>query len=253
MADYDGFGQLDFVEDGARPEDEGGDGADEGGAGEDGVQHPAGVEPEQEVLRWWENLNWKLIAGVGVVAIGGVVVAYFLYKQHKKIQHLERSLLETTHALETFTKVPITAHKESSLEGDVIRNSKGVSLALRAVENLEQKVASNAATGDKLLQIQGAIGRLERKVASNAATGDKLLQIQGAIGRLEQRVQKSIATISQSLEQSVSTNKKDISVVEDKVVNTQRFIVDMAQRQKWPWPFNNRIKGLEEEFGLPKK
>ena len=59
MADCDGFGQPNFVEDGAIPEDEGGDredGADEGGAGEDGageggVQHPAGVEPEQEVLR----------------------------------------------------------------------------------------------------------------------------------------------------------------------------------------------------------
>ena len=166
------------------------------------------------------------------VAIGGVVLAYFLYKQHKKIQHLERSLLETTHALETFTKVPITAHQKSSLEGDVIRNTKGVSLALRAVENLERKVASNAATGGKLLQIQGAIGRLEQKVQGNA---------------------KSIAAVSQRLEQGVSTNKKDISVIEDKVVNTQRFIVDMAQRQKWPWPFNNRIKGLEEEFGLPKK
>ena len=137
MADYD---EPNFFEDGARPENEGGDRED--GADEGGVQQPAGVEPEQEVLRW---LNWKLIAGVGVV-IGGVVMAYFLYNQHKKIQHLQRSV-----------------------------------------------------------------------------------------------------------EQGVSRNSKDISAINENVLNTQRFIVDMANRQKWPWPFNNRVKGLEEEFGLPKK
>ena len=171
MADCNGFGQPNFVEVGARPEDEGGDRKD--GADEGGVQQPAGVEPEQEELRW---LNWKLIAGVGVVAIGGVVMAYFLYKQHKqhkKIQHLERSLLETTHTLEAF--------KQSLLN------------TTHTVEAFP------------------------------------------------------------SVEQGVSRNTKDISTINDKILNTQRFIVDVANRQKWPWPFNNRIKGLEEEFGLPKK
>ena len=86
-------------------------------------------------------------------------MAYVLYNQHKKIQHLERSLLETTRTVEAFP----------------------------------------------------------------------------------------------SVEQGVSRNSKDISAINEKVLNTQRFIVDMANRQKWPWPFNNRVKGLEEEFGLPKK
>ena len=45
MADYDVFGQPNVIEDGARPENEGGDredGAGEDGAGEGRVQHPAG-------------------------------------------------------------------------------------------------------------------------------------------------------------------------------------------------------------------
>ena len=37
------------------------------------------------------------------------------------------------------------------------------------------------------------------------------------------------------------------------LANTQEFTAEMAQRLKWPWPLNNRIWGLEEEYGLPKK
>lgn len=54
------------------------------------------------------------------------------------------------------------------------------------------------------------------------------------------------------MEERLEATVEEVSTVQEKLVNTQRFIVDMAQRQKWPWPFNNRIKGLEEEFGLPK-
>lgn len=70
---------------------------------------------------------------------------------------------------------------------------------------------------------------------------------------LEDVKQIAAASRSKSLEQGISKNAMAILAMEEKIVNTQSFIVDMAKRLKWPWPFNNRIQGLEDEFGLPKK
>ena len=65
--------------------------------------------------------------------------------------------------------------------------------------------------------------------------------------------QNNVALKVETAAKDVATASTKVSAVQERLVNTQRFIVEMAQRQRWPWPFNNRIRGLEEEFGLPKK
>ena len=67
-----------------------------------------------------------------------------------------------------------------------------------------------------------------------------------------QRIERNSGRIDKLAKDQLFHDKK-VLATEEKLVKTQRFVVDMAQRQKWPWPFNNRVHGLEEEFGLPKK
>ena len=67
-----------------------------------------------------------------------------------------------------------------------------------------------------------------------------------------QRIKRNSGRIDKLTKDQFFHDKK-VLATEEKLVKTQRFVVDMAQRQKWPWPFNNRVHGLEEEFGFPKK
>ena len=65
---------------------------------------------------------------------------------------------------------------------------------------------------------------------------------------------RKMSKVEQKLEataRDAATTAADVLAVHKKLVDTQTFIVEMAQRKKWPWPFNNRIQGLEQEFGLP--
>ena len=97
--------------------------------------------------------------------------------------------------------------------------------------------------------------------AGVAAAGGLILAycLYRRIRRLEMQLnamaakQNNVALKVEKAAKDVATASTQVSAVQERLVNTQRFIVEMAQRQRWPWPFNNRIRGLEEEFGLPKK
>lgn len=118
-------------------------------------------------------------------------------------------------------------------------------------------------------EITSATNKLSKRVASlekaldgarmtQAALSQKVRGVMGSQGALTENVrgvvknQEALAQRVQANSETIAANAAKASSVDEKLVKTQRFIVDMAQRQKWPWPFNNRIRGLEKEFGLPK-
>ena len=247
--DHDPDRPLPYVEDARRAQLEG-DGAQPEGVEEregrvENVPHPAG---------WWErNWGWVVVAvGAGIAVLGGITVVYYLYR---RIKRLEKAL----GAASNYPK-----HQEHSL----IKNAVNLSQCQRSIENLKQEVknVSNVLTqrvernSGELSQCQKSIDTLKQEVknVSNVLTqrvernSGELSQCQKSIESLKQEVVQNSGRINRLAKDQLFHDKK-VLATEEKLLKTQRFVVDMAQRQKWPWPFNNRVHGLEEELGLPKK
>ena len=87
-------------------------------------------------------------------------------------------------------------------------------------------------------------------------------RLESTVNRLESMVNRLESTVNR-LESTVNANSRrigkleetliDNSALQDKVKNIEDFVVEMAQRQKWPWPLNNRLKGLEDQLELSRK
>ena len=205
------------VEDGAQQEGDVDDGEDRVG----NIQHPAG---------WWQrNWGWVVVAvGAGIAVVGGITVVYYLYR---RIKRLERALGDAS-------KYP---RHQGMVENSFMKNA--VSQCQKSIESLKQEVKG----------VSGITNELAKSVQRNS--GD-LSQCQKSIESLKQevvqKIERNSGRINKLAKDQVFHDKK-VLATEEKLVKTQRFVVDMAQRQKWPWPFNNRVHGLEEELGLPKK
>ena len=205
-----------YVEDGAGAKEN--DGGVErvmvGVAGQDG-QPPPGMTN-------WTWIVFAAAAGVAAVAAAtGAIMAYCLYRKIKRLESAPSSNIEMSDMLGRLTqKISRTASKIESID-----------TRLAAVEKAVKSSSEVSAT----------LSSHSQKLSNLASELGTALSWQSKVERKLEATTRDAATTA-----------ADVSAVHKKLVDTQKFIVEMAQRQKWPWPFNNRIQGLEQEFGLPK-
>ena len=176
------------------------------------------------------TINWTWIAfaaaaGVAVVAAtAGGFVAYYLYRRIKRLENAPSGDVEISDAFGRLAQnISRTASKIESVDA-----------RLAAVEKAVK--AANSST-----EVSATLSDHSKKLTS---LGSQLGTVLSQQSNLEQKLE--------STTRDAAATAANVSTMHKKLVDTQRFIVEMAQRQKWPWPFNNRIRGLEEEFGLPK-
>ena len=217
--DHDPDIPHDYVEDAYRAQLQGD--VDEGEDRVGNVPHPAG---------WWKrNWGWVVVAvGAGIAVVGGITVVYCLYR---RIKRLERALGDAS-------KYP---RHQGMVENSFMENT--VFQCQKSIESLKQEVKG----------VSDVTNLLAKSVQRNFGN---LYQCQKSIESLKQEVVQKIERNSGKIDKLAKDqvfHDQKVLATEEKLVKTQRFVVDMAQRQKWPWPFNNRVHGLEEEFGLPKK
>ena len=220
-----------YVEDGAE--------ADERQDREDGRQELE-RRPESGI-----HINWKWVLAAELGVAGAVVAMYYLYN---RITRLEDALAAAKGKLSPCVANQLDAvmKRQSALMRKVQTNAKDIAAHAAKVSTFSEKVQANGAK----------VSTVAENVQANAAkisTVAEKIQANGAkVSTVAEKVQANAAKIS-TVAEKVQANGAKVSTVDEKLVKTQEFIVDMAQRLKWPWPFNNRIKGLEQEFGLPKK
>ena len=205
-----------YVEDGA--------GAEERDLEEerDAAEHRAGRNGAPPAVTKW---TWMALAAAGVAvaaAAGGLILAYCLYRRIRRLEMAPSGNVEASDALARLArKVSLTVH--------------GINERLAAVEKALKSAKSSSEVSATLDKHSQTLSALTRQLNAMAAK------------------QNNVALKVETAAKDVATASTKVSAVQERLVDTQRFIVEMAQRQKWPWPFNNRIRGLEEEFGLPKK
>ena len=183
----------------------------------DAAEHRAGRNGAPPAVTKW---TWMALAAAA--AAGGLILAYCLYRRIRRLEMAPSSNVEASDALARLArKVSLTVH--------------GINERLAAVEKALKSAKSSSEVSATLDKHSQTLSALTRKLNAMAAK------------------QNNVALKVEKAAKDVATASTKVSAVQERLVNTQRFIVEMAQRQKWPWPFNNRIRGLEEEFGLPKK
>ena len=206
-----------YVEDGARQPDGGVERAMVGVAGQDGESPPN-----------WTWIAFAAAAGLAVAAAAaaGGFIAYCLYRKIKRLESdpPSSSNVEMSDALGRLAqKISRTASKIDSIDARLAAVEKAVKAA-----DSSSEVSATLRSHSQKLSILGS-------------------QLGAALSR-----QSNVERKLEASARDVAATAADVSVVHEKLVDTQKFIVEMAQRQKWPWPFNNRIRGLEQEFGLPR-
>ena len=205
------------MEDGARAEE--GDADEERRMVVDYENHA--VQNAAQQTRW----TWIALAAAGVAAVaaaGSLLVAFLLYRRIRRLESAPSSNLEVSDTL-------------ASLARKVFLTERIIGRIDARLAGVVQKMASPREISDTFSRHSQRLSALEAGLKATASRQTHIEQ------KFEAVAKKTAATAER------------VSTLHEKLVGTQRFIVDMAQRQKWPWPFNNRIRGLEEEFGLPKK
>ena len=130
----------------------------------------------------------------------------------------------------------------------------------RRIRRLEDALSIDeiTSTTDKLSKRVGSLGKAldgvrKTQVEMVGSLGKALDSVRKTQGALMEKVQGVIKN-QEALAQEVQANAAKVSSVDEKLLKTQKYIVDVAKRQKWPYPLNNYFRGgLEEELGLPKR
>ena len=187
--------------------------------------------------RIWSIMSWKTLLVV-TASLGIGALLFILYKQHKRIKALEEVMAVTKIKFKT-ESVPKLNPRIGMLEHQMFHMKSRMDALNTATNNINGKLA---ATSSKIDNINGKF----------AATSSKIDNIIGKFAATSSKIDNIIGKLA-ATSSKIDDMEKAMNEISANLVNTQRFVVDMAQRQKWPWPFNNRVKGLEEEFGLPKK
>lgn len=163
-----------------------------------------------------QPLQWTLSwkSILGISIVGVVGIGILVYVLIK--QRKKMKALEA--ALEETNKVLLTAaHKEKESVGKAVNVQEIRSGLTQAAENFNTAIK-------RLENLEAAVRNLESGLKGHSRK----------IAKLEDNI-------------------RSIPALQDRLNSIQFFVVDMAKRQKWPWPFNNRLKGLEETLELPKK
>ena len=167
----------------------------------------------------WTWIVFAAAAGVAVAAAtGGLIAAYCLYRKIKRLESAPSSNVEISDMLG--------------------RLAQKISRTTSKIESIDTRLAAVEKAVKSSSEVSATVSSHSQKLASELGTA---LSWQSKVERTLEATARDAATTA-----------ADVLAVHKKLVDTQTFIVEMAQRQKWPWPFNNRIRGLEQEFGLPK-
>ena len=195
-------------------------------------------------VRKWSLLSWKTLLIV-TASLGIGILLFMLYKQHKRIKALEEVMAVTDINVKTKSVAKLNgsiAALEQVVDKHRVwkgRMESSINAVNTAVNDINGMLAT---TSSKIDGLKKATNDINGKLATTSSKIDGLKKATNDING-------KLATTSSKIDGL----KKATNDIHANLLNTQRFVVDMAQRQKWPWPFNNRVKGLEEEFGLPKQ